>query len=171
MILKRILLIISIVAVVNISQAQNSVEIKYTDSSLLHLDKILLTNTTNIEDIFAAIGKADRVVDYKNIEKNYFYDSLGMIILTKDGKIKGLGINYNWDGDKKFPEKSFTGNLKIGELSISKNTKKDDIAAIKSLEFVCPIESICASKNREANVNSVISFTDNNITQIVFLIK
>ncbi len=158
-------------SIVNICKAQNSVEIKYTESSTLLLNKVSLNYSVNIEDIINAIGKPDRVVDYKNIEKNYFYDSLGIIILTKDGKLKGLGINYNWDGDKKFPEKSFTGSLKIGELSVSKNTIREEIAAIKSLEFVCPIESICASNNKEVDVRCVISFTDKLITQIVFLLK
>jgi len=168
---KSVFLAISAIAITGLCHAQNTIEINYSDTSTLFLNKLLLNDNVNIQDITKTIGEPGKIVDYPNNEKSYFYENIGFVIFTKDQKVKGIGINYNWDGDKKFPEKSFIGNLKLGELPVSKATKKEDLPGIKSIPFACPIDIICASKSRRAKVQCSVAFKDNSITQIVFLLK
>lgn len=154
----------------NFSFAQNSVEINYSDSSTLSFNNLPVTKNISIQDITKSIGEPSRIIDYKKGEISHFYDSLGLVFVVKENLVVAVGINYNWDGDKKYPEKSFTGNLKIGEFSVSKETKQEDISTIKTIEFLCPIELICASKSRTAKIRCTIAFEENRITQVVFLL-
>ena len=110
-------------------------------------------------------------MDYSSGEVSYFYDEVGIVFFTKESLVKGLGINYNWDGDEKFPEQAFTGSLKLGEVDINKNTNSETIAGIKGIEFICPIPIMCASKDREVTTNCLVAFTENVITQVAFIVN
>ena len=46
----------------------------------------------------------------------------------------------------------FEETLKIGEAKINNDTKREFIAKIKSIEFICPSPITWASKGREARV-------------------
>lgn len=168
---KRIFFTIFAIAITGFCNAQNTIEINYSDSSTLILNKLQLNDNMNIQDITNTIGEPSKTVDYPNDEKSYFYENIGFVIFTKNQKVKGIGINYNWDGDKKFPEKSFTGNAKLGELPISKATKKEDLLSIKSTPFACPIDIICATKKRNAKIQCTVAFKDNSLTQVAFILK
>ena len=88
--------------------------------------------------------------------------------MTKGGKVQGLGINFNWDGDDKFPETTFSGQLKLGEAEIKQDTKREVIEEIQVIEFTCPIPSMCATKDRNAKIKCSVAFMDEKITQLVF---
>jgi hypothetical protein len=168
---KRTFFTIFAIAITGFCNAQNTIEINYSDTSTLLLNKLVLNDNMNIQDITSTIGEPGKIVDYPNGEKSYFYENTGFVIFTKNKKVKGIGINYNWDGDKKFPEKSFTGNVKLGELPISKTTKKEDLLSIKSTPFGCPINILCVSQKRNAKIQCSVAFKDNSLTQIVFVLK
>ena len=168
---KNIFFTILAIAITGFCNAQNIIEINYSDTSTLFLNKLLLNDNMNIQDITNTVGEPSKIVDYPNDEKSYFYENIGFVIFTKNQKVKGIGINYNWDGDKKFPEKSFIGNVKLGELPISKATKKEDLLSIKSIPFGCPIDILCASKKRNAKIQCSVAFKDNSLTQIAFILK
>ena len=167
---KTILYLIIFISLFNFCNAQNSVEINYSDSSTLLFNNVHLTKNINIQDISKSIGEPSKIVDNKKGEISHFYDDLGLVLVVKENVVAAVGINYNWDGDKKYPEKSFTGNLKIGEFLVSKETNQEDISAIKTIEFLCPIKLICASKSRTAKIRCTIAFEENLITQVVFLL-
>jgi hypothetical protein len=171
MTLKRILFTIFAIAITGFCNAQTPVEINYSDTSTLFLNKLQLNDSMDIQHITNIIGEPGKIVDYPNAEKSYVYENSGFVIFTKNKKVKGIGINYNWDGDKKFPEKSFTGNAKVGELSISKTTTKEDLLSIKSTPFACPMDIFCASKKRNAKIQCSVGFKDKALTQIVFMLK
>lgn len=171
MTLKRILFTIFAIAITGFCKAQTSIEINYADTSKLFLNKLLLNDNMDVQDITKTIGEPGKIVDYPNTEKSYIYEESGFVIFTKNNKVKGIGINYNWDGDKKFPEKSFTGSAKVGELSISKATTKEDLLSIKSTPFACPMDIFCASKDRKSKIQSSVGFKDKALTQIVFMLK
>jgi hypothetical protein len=151
--------------------AQTPLEINFPDSSTLTVNKIKLTENMNISNILNLFGKPTRILEYRNSEKSFFYDNDGFIIMTQDSIMKGLGINYNWDGDKKFPEKTFTGVLTMGEVNISKETKKENIDKLKAIGFVCPVDIMCASKSKFAKIKCMVAFKSNLMTQLVFLFK
>ena len=151
--------------------AQKIVEVNYSDSSTLVLNGILLTKNTDVRNVIKNIGDASKIVGYPNGERNFFYEEYGLLLMTKDTVLTGLGINFNWDGDKKFPITSYTGHLEIGKLKIDKKTKREEINSIKPIEFGCPMDILCASKSRTSSVRCTIAFKSDSLTQIVFLLK
>lgn len=167
---KKSIFIIALVTLINFCNAQNAIKVNYVDSTTLQLNGISLTNKTTIQDVTKVIGESGKVVEYSNGDKRYFYETDGMVVFTQGGIVKGIGINYKWDGDKQFPEKSFAGSLTIGELAITKDTKQDAITNIKTILFYCPASVLCASNTHTAPVKSMVAFKGGSLTQVVFLI-
>jgi hypothetical protein len=168
---KKKSLFILLVSISCFCSAQKKVEINFSDSSTLILNEIVLTKNSDVRDIIANIGEPSKIVGNPNGERDFFYEEYGLLLITKDTLLTGLGINFNWDGDRKFPITSFTGRLKIGELSISKETKREEISSIKLIGFGCPIDILCASKSRKARVKCTLGFDSGSLSQIVFLLN
>lgn len=168
----RLLGLIALIALTsNIAMGQSDTKIRYTASAELFINDTPLNGQTELKKLIANLGDPSKKVDYPSGETSYFYEEIGIVFFTRDGIVKGLGINFNWDGDEKFPEKTFTGTLNFGDSEIEKDTKSESIAAIKSIEFICPIPIMCASKDREATINCTVAFKDEKLTQVVFIIN
>jgi hypothetical protein len=150
---------------------KSSIEILYSDSAELIINQKSISGETTVEELVKMMGKANEVKEHPNEEKSYFYSELGIVFFTRNGLVKGLGVNFNWDGDKKFPKQTYTGSLKLGDTDINKKSKNEAIAGIKTIQFICPFPSMCASKNRQAKVRCTAAFKDEQLTQVVFLIK
>lgn len=170
--IKQILLAFFFGIAATFCTAQTSSEIKYADSSSLFINGLLLNNATTFKKITEKLGEPDKKVDYPNSQSSYFYEDKGLLIMVKDSTVKGIGVNFNWDGDKKFPQKTYTGTLAIGELSITRDTKIENIIALKKIEMGCPMSILCASKSRAAKVQCTVAFDENKLlTQIIFVLK
>lgn len=157
---------------VNHAAAQSTeIEIQYTETEKLMINDISITKKTKVEEMEELLGSPSRSKDYPSGETSYFYDETGLVFFSLDGDVKGLGINFNWDGDDKFPEQSFTGGLSLAGTTIDIDTKSEAIAGIKAVEFICPIPLLCASSNRKADINCTAAFKEESITQVVFLIR
>lgn len=165
--------LISLVALIsNFVMGQSTItKISYTENAELFVNDTAFNGNTKIKKLVANFGEPSKKVDHPSGETSYFYKEIGVMFFIKDGMVKGLGVNFNWDGDKKFPEKTFTGTLSLGDLEIKKDTKSKSIAAIKSIEFICPFPMICATKDREAPIKCTAAFKDEKLTQIGFIIK
>lgn len=146
----------------------NEPTIWFLNSDKLSMNDLILTSTTPLEDVTKILGEASKNVDYPNGETSYFFEPQGIVVMTKGGKVQGLGINFNWDGDDKFPETTFSGQLKLGEAEIKQDTKREVIEEIQVIEFTCPIPSMCATKDRNAKIKCSVAFMDEKITQLVF---
>jgi hypothetical protein len=171
-ILKSLLTLFAIGLICSISAAQNNLnKWQLSDKSELTLNEKRVTGKTTYTEIESILGKANAKKEYSSGEISYIYDSIGMVISTMNGKIKMVGFNFNWDEDEKFPEKSFTGSLQIGNFTFSKKTTDNDVAKIEGVEFICPIPLMCASNNKKAKVKSMVAFKDSIITQVVILIE
>ncbi len=155
----------------NASAQSSSIDIEYNSNAELLINGHLISSKTSIEEAMEIMGEVSRMVESSNAEKSYFYDEIGVVLATKDGVVRGVGINFNWDGDNNFPETSFTGDLILGDTEINKETKSATIAAIRTIEFICPFPLMCASKDRSASVNCTIAFKETKITQVVFTLK
>jgi len=149
----------------------NTLEIKYSASAELIMNKQKIYSKTSVEKLIENMGDPSKIVDYPSGEKSYFYDELGVVFFTMNGLVRGLGINFNWDGDKKFPEQAFKGKLMLGEAEITNETVSESIAGIESVKFICPIPMICASKDQHAKINCIVGFKDKKLTQATFTIK
>ncbi|MBR9859398.1 hypothetical protein GYB22_01335 [bacterium] len=124
-----------------------------------------------ISELEETIQKADRKKSYPNGEISHFYDKTGIVITEKNGKIKGLGINFNWDGDDKFPETSFTGSFSIGEVIIDKNSGPEDFKKVTALKYDCPGTLICISSDEGMDIRTMVAFKEGKITQWAILKK
>lgn len=141
-----ILLFLTFIAVS--SNAQTAPALELIDSASFTINKIPLVKNMHINQAVRLLGKPSRTVDYRNKEKSFFYDADGLVIFCQDSIIKGLGINFNWDGDKKFPENSFTGVLKIGGTTITRETNQEAIKNIAGIPFSCPLDILCGPVSR-----------------------
>lgn len=167
-----LMILIAKVATATVGIGQLSgLNINYSGSAKLTVNEIPLDGKTKIEDLITKIGQPSQKKDYQYGETSYVYDEIGVVFSIKSGLVKGLAINFNWDGDKKFPEKSFIGTLKIGERAITKETDNKSLLTIKSIEFLCPISIMCVSKDKNAPINCVAGFNEDKLTQIGFIIK
>jgi hypothetical protein len=81
-----------------------------------------------------------------------------------------LGVNFNWDGDKNFPNTTFSGKIIIGKTQLNINTTKEFITIndfLKFENFLYPELFMASTKKNVV----VIGFKDNKITQIGFEFK
>lgn len=170
---RNFLLLVSFVALsFTVTKGQSKdVKIMYSDSAELLVNEHVISGQTTVKELGELFGKASEIKERPNGDKSYYFNDLGIVISVRKGLVAGLGINFNWDGDKKFPEASYTGSLKVGNSEINKATKSEAIAGITTVKFVCPFPSLCASSNREANVRCTAAFKESKLTQVVFLIK
>lgn len=171
MTIKQRIAIILFTGISLFSNAQKKIEINYSDSSTLRFNGLALTKNSDVRNIIANIGEASKIIGYPNGERDFFYEEYGLLLMTKDTLLTGLGINFKWDGDRKFPITSFTGHLALGELNVDTKTKRDEISAIKQIKFGCPIDIICASKSRTSKIRCTMAFSADSLTQVVFLLN
>ena len=149
-----------------------SIAIHYTESAKLEVNNIAIDTKTTLKKLTDLLGQPSRVEEHVNGESGCFYDELGVVIFLGSNEMaSGLGVNFNWDGDKKFPETSFTGTLKLAATTIDTTATSATIAGEKYIDFVCPFPSLCASKDKKSKVNCTVAFKDDRITQVVFLLK
>lgn len=144
---------------------------RYTQGAVaLVVNEKDLSHDTTVEELVQRVGAPSRTENTRGNEVSYFYDDAGMVFFANDGRVAGVGFNFNWDGDDRFPSKAFTGTLVIGELTLSTSTTREAIAAIQQVTFTCPAPILCASADRNAPIKVTIAFQDNKLTQAVFIL-
>lgn len=154
------------------AEAQHSLAIMLDpQTEKVSVDDLMLDSNVTQEAILKTMGKPSKTVDHPSGEVSLFYETAGIVFFTMDNKVKGLGINFNSDGDKKFPATSLNGKLTIGETEITKESKQEDLLKIEEIEFVCPFALLCASSNRDSKTRTTVSFKDGTLTQLVFLMN
>jgi len=170
--IKTIVLSLITIFFFSLSHAQNEIIISYNSLSELHVNNIPIVEETSIDIILEQIGKPSKIEEFTTGEKSYFYEKQGVVFVAKNEVVKGVGVNYHWDGDKKFTETSFTGKLTVGELEIDKETTSENISGIRSLSFLCPSALFCSSKDESVQIKAIVGFNkDAQITQIAFFME
>jgi len=162
--------LMSLLSVFVNAQSSNIV-ISYSDSLLLVVNDIPLDSNSTLELLIKTLGEPSRNVVSRSGEVSYYYDKVGVVFVVKDGVFKLLGVNFLWDGDDHFPETSYTGSLFIGEKEINAETLSADIVSIETIEFICPIPSMCVVNKRSADIRCMSGFKDKQLTQFIFLVK
>ena len=160
-----------LVLISNLVIGQSEFKIRYTKTAELLINEISIDSNITFENLIKTLGEPSRKAKNKKGEISYFYENSGVVFFTSDGAINGIGVNFNWDGDIKFPKSTFAGTLNIGEQKINKDTKSESIAAIKLIEFICPFPMMCASKDKEVRIKCTVGFKDTKLTQIVFFMN
>ncbi len=134
----------------------------------LTINETPIMSYTTMDILMKTLGEPSRAVDYPSGETSMFYDDFGIVFFTVDNVVKGVGVNFNWDEDEKFPETSFTGELMIGDSEVIKDTKSEELLAVEGVSFDCPIPLMCVASDRVDDVKCMIAFKDELLTQVVF---
>lgn len=168
--MKKTLLIISILFLSNLVYSQSDVQIEFVDETTVLLNKIKIDKQTHFDKIKEILGKPVIYKKYLTGKTNYHYKDLGISIHTFDNKLIFIGVNYNWDGDKTFPETTYTGNLKIDGIEFEKNSNDKITAELKNLEFLTVMPGFLISKPKtdKKNIFAILGFKDSLVTQVGF---
>lgn len=144
--------------------AQEKPTIEFSSSSKLTINGQMINNQTSIETITQLLGTPQLVKEHKSGKKTYVYPELGLAVQTFNDKLLMLGANYNWDGDKNFPNKTFEGKFTVGKTVLDTNTTKDFINSNSFLKFENLFLDLYVAGATNAAV--MVGFKDNKITQL-----
>ena len=144
--------------------AQEKPTIEFSSSSKLTINGQMVNNQTSIETITQLLGTPQLVKEHKSGKKTYVYPELGLAVQTFNDKLLMLGANYNWDGDKNFPNKTFEGKFTVGKTVLDTNTTKDFINSNSFLKFENLFLDLYVAGATNAAV--MVGFKDNKITQL-----
>lgn len=144
--------------------AQEKPSIEFSSSAKLTINGQVVDNETSIETIIQLLGAPKLIKEHKSGKKNYVYPELGLAVQTFNDKLLMIGANYNWDGDKNFPNKTFTGKFTVGKTVLDTNTTKDFITSNSFLKF----ENLYLDLHVAGATNAIVmvGFKDNKITQL-----
>lgn len=167
--IKKIILFVFIL-VSNLLIAQNDVKIEFIDETNVTLNDLKIDKNTTFEEIKAILGEPKIYKEYLTGKVNYHYADNGITLQTVNGKLLLLGFNYNWDGDKAFPESTFTGKLSVDGVAFDKNSSQKKLEEIKTVEFmeIMPGYVISKPKTAKKNIFVVFGFKNDVVTQIGF---
>jgi hypothetical protein len=144
--------------------AQEKPTIEFSSSAKLTINGQMVNNQTSIETIIQLLGTPQLVKEHKSGKKTYVYPELGLAVQTFNDKLLMIGANYNWDGDKNFPNKTFTGKFTVGKTVLDTNTTKDFINSNSFLKFENLFLDLYVAGATNAAV--MVGFKDNKITQL-----
>lgn len=166
--MKKIILLLLIAFSTSI-YAQEKPNVEFNSKSELLVNEQLVNNKTTYSKIEELLGKPELIKENKSGKKTYFYSQTGIAFSTFNDKLSMLGFNYNWDGDKNFPNTTFTGKLTIGKTILDVNSTKE---FMKSNDFLTFDPAIMDSYFA-VSLNGVImvGFKNEKITQIGFEFK
>ena len=168
--MKKPLLILIVIFLSNFIYSQTKVDIEFVDETNVLLNKIKIDKTTSFSIIKKILGEPIIYKEYPSGKINYHYKELGLSVHTVDDKLLFIGVNYNWDGDKTFPESTYVGQLKIDGVKFDKNTNEEIISKIKNLEFLTIMPGFLMSKplTKKKNTFAILGFKDSIVTQVGF---
>ncbi len=165
----RILLVLTLFISSIIQGAETKVKLKFnTQNYSFFISDLLLVKDMNVTDISAKIGNTKHVRERKNGEQAFFYDDLGITVLAINGKLRGVTVTLNSDGDKNYVEKSYTGEFNFGKVSVSSKTVKSDFKKLDGF-FVCGMPGLCGSKNKKAAIKVLAGFQTSGLSKITYL--
>ena len=127
-----------------------------------------ITKETTFEQIQQVLGKAKLLKDYPTGKKAYVYPELGLALHTYNDKVIMVGANLNWDGDEKFPEKSYEGALSVGTVKLDKSNNRRIMDEIKMFEFKEMFGGLYLGKGANDALMIMVGFENGKITQIGF---
>lgn len=170
--MKKILLLLMVLATTTFSFAQNSRKITVTsDKKSITIDSLTINSKTKIDHIKNLLGEPTRVLKVAGKDRYYIYDSLGLSFDARlNDYVDAVLINFNWDGDEKAAKGSFKGELQVDGYNINSKTSSDDIKAnTKFKEIVCIGAGLCISKPKKDEMAIIIGYNATpEITQISF---
>ncbi|MEM9364221.1 MAG: hypothetical protein AAGA43_16385 [Bacteroidota bacterium] len=145
---------------------QETIEVVYTEDYTVTLNGTPIDNSTTYQSIVEMLGEPEIYKEYPTGKTNYRYSDLGLVFHTVDGNLLTLAFNFNWDGDKNFPNTSFEGILKIGESIIDTKTTESIVDDLERFEIKCLMAGMCMNNPRKIKNPFLLGFKDDLITQV-----
>lgn len=164
--MKHFITLLILFATTCVTFAQSKISIEYKSDFTVTLNGQSVDNTTTYNDIVKLLGEPSIYREYPSGKTNYHYKDLGLVIHTVNGNLLTIGTNYNWDGDKNFPETTFEGEFIIGGKSVSKDTKGTIVEELKDLKINCIIPGLCMNDPKKIKNPILLGFKDDAITQV-----
>lgn len=146
--------------------AQDVLRVEFNKNSELLVNAQLFNNQTTFAKIVEVLGQPELIKESKSGVKSYAYAKTGIAFKVYNDKLTMIGFNYNWDGDKNFPNTSFTGVLAIGTVQLDNNTNKDFMKKNSFLTFDSLYLDLFAAKSK--NTMIMVGFKNEKITQLGF---
>ena len=150
----------------NLCLGQKDITVIYNHDYSVTINGISIDKSTTYQEMVELLGEPEVYKEYRTGKTNYHYKELGLVIHTVDGKLLTLAFNFNWDGDKNFPNSTFIGGLTIGDKEIDKNTTADIVDELKSLGIECYIPRMCMNNPKTVKNPIILGFKDDLITQV-----
>lgn len=149
------------------TNAKTNVAFRFSATGNLLLNDLQLLEKGAAAKLAEQLGAPTREKVYRSGEKGLFHDEEGVVFWTVDGEVSGVGVNFNWDGDEKFPETPFTGTLELGGLAVDRSTTPAQFASLKGYSVSCLGDSMCGGKSEHTQF--VAGFEKGVVTQVAFL--
>ncbi len=167
--MKKLLVFVFIITIKSIfSQTETKLEFINETTVLLNDEKI--NKNTTFDEVKKLLGEPVLYKKYVTGKVNYHYKEKGISVHTMNGNLLFIGFNYNWDGDKTFPNTSYKGKLNIDGVDFDQNSTKENQKKIKNVEFMELMPGLVFSKPKNGKKNTLIilGYKDNKVTQIGF---
>nr|WP_298996635.1 hypothetical protein [uncultured Allomuricauda sp.] len=145
---------------------QETIEVVYTQDYTVTLNGTPIDNSTTYQSIVEMLGEPEVYKEYPTGKINYRYTDLGLVFHTVNGNLLTLAFNFNWDGDKNFPNTTFEGVLKIGDNSIDAKTTESIVDDLERFEIKCLMPGMCMNNPRKIKNPILLGFKDDLITQV-----
>ncbi len=163
----KLFLIITLFAV-TLTFAQNTSEIGFNEKKEVLLNGQIVDTTTDLETIKSLLGEPTLYKEYPTGKVNYQYPELGIAIHLVNGKLTFIGANFNWDGDKTFPEASYTGKFSIGDTTIDMNSTPEVVSKIEVITLTPTFMGMYMTNPKENKTVVIMAFKDEKVTQVGF---
>jgi len=163
----RIIIIIAL-AFLNVISAQTVVDMEFTKDKVVIINGKALGPNTSFDEVKEILGTPVVYKSYPTGKTNYHYEELGISLHTVDDKLLFIGLNFNWDGDKTFPQTPYTGTFKFGDITIDKTSDNSLIDKIEMVKLISVMPGLYMSNPKEESTPVIIGFKDNLVTQIGF---
>jgi hypothetical protein len=168
---KAIILLVTLLSVNLCFTQEKEVHITYTNKKEVILNGNKINKKTTIKAIKENLGTPILYKEYPSGKVKYHYPDLGISVEFTNDKLSFIGANFNWDGDKAFPETTFVGLLEIGSIKFDKNSNNSTLSEVKIVEIKCLFPSMCMTDPNKEKNSIIIGFKDNKLTQIGFGFK
>ncbi|GGG10609.1 hypothetical protein GCM10011344_09090 [Dokdonia pacifica] len=166
--MKNTLFLIITLFTVSLVSAQNTPEIIFNENKEVILNGEKIDKTSDLEKVTSLLGEPVLYKEYPTGKMTYHYTDLGIAMHFYKDNLIFIGANFNWDGDKTFPETTYTGKLSIDSIEFDMNTTNEILSEIKVIDLVSLMPGMYMTDPNKEKTIVVVGFKDEKLTQIGF---
>ena len=166
--MKKTLILFAAIFSLNFSFAQEKTKINFNEKKEVIINGEKIDKKTDLSKIKSILGEPEVYKEYPTGKINYHYPKLGISVHLVKDKLLFIGANFNWDGDKNFPETSYSGEFIIDNVSFNISSTESKLSEIKIVDIKCIMAGMCMTNPKEEPTSIIVGFKENKLTQIGF---